>query len=177
MSPFCSSADLRNLGVVNETTVSFTDQISGVLGFGFPRLSRIYNTTARGNDLTPTSPCVLSLRWFLTGAPFFSSLAWRGIVGYPIFGIYLTRNSSGTLSLGKSIETAFAITQAFPSNLPSKGAIDSSVVGNISNIEWHYVVPFAPEGASNNVSSYLYWTLPLSSISVWHDQHVFGIRR
>jgi len=46
------------------------------------------------------------------------------------------------------------------------GAIDSGVVNNISNIEWHYVVPFAPEGASNNVSSYLHWALELSSISV-----------
>lgn len=113
-------------GVVNETTVSFTDQISGILGFGFPRLSQIYNTTAHGT-------------------PFFSSLSLRGIVDYPIFGIYLTRNSTGTLSLG---------------------AIDSNVVSNVSNIEWHYVVPFAPEGGSSNVSSYLYWALELSSISV-----------
>lgn len=52
------------------------------------------------------------------------------------------------------------------------GAIDSGIVSNISNIEWHYVVPFAPEGATNNVSSYLYWTLELASISVSHDQHV-----
>ena len=50
------------------------------------------------------------------------------------------------------------------------GAIDSGIVTNTSNIEWHYVVPFAPEGASNNVSSYLYWALELSSISVSHDQ-------
>ena len=50
------------------------------------------------------------------------------------------------------------------------GAIDSGVVSNASNIEWHYVVPFAPEGTSNNVSSYLYWALELSSISVSHDQ-------
>lgn len=113
-------------GVVNETTVAFTNLISGVLGLGFPRLSQIYNTTAHGT-------------------PFFSSLARRGIVDYPIFGIYLTRNASGTLSFG---------------------ALDSNVVKNVSNIEWHYVVPFAPEGASNNVSSYLYWALELSSISV-----------
>lgn len=45
---------------------------------------------------------------------------------------------------------------------------------NISNIEWHYVVPFAPEGASNNVSSYLYWTLELSSISVSPNQYSSG---
>ena len=42
------------LGVVNETTVSFTDEISGILGLGFPRLSQIYNTTAHGNDLAVT---------------------------------------------------------------------------------------------------------------------------
>ncbi|KAF9779036.1 acid protease [Thelephora terrestris] len=113
-------------GVVNETTVSFTNEISGILGLGFPRLSQIYNTSAHGT-------------------PFFSALAQRAIVDYPIFGIYLTRNYTGTLSLG---------------------AIDSGVVNNISNIEWHDVVPFAPQGASNNVSSYLYWALQLSSISV-----------
>jgi len=55
---------------------------------------------------------------------------------------------------------------------PLTGAIDSGVVSNTSNIEWHHVVPFAPEGASNNVSSYLYWTLELSSISVSHDRRV-----
>ena len=43
-------------GVVNQTTVPFTDLISGILGLGFPRLSQIYNTTAHGNDSTLRFP-------------------------------------------------------------------------------------------------------------------------
>jgi hypothetical protein len=102
----------------------------------------------------------------MIGTPFFSALAQRAIVDYPIFGIYLTRNYTGTLSLGQSINTIATIARALTSGPPLKGAIDSGVVNNISNIEWHDVVPFAPQGASNNVSSYLYWALQLSSISV-----------
>lgn len=82
---------------------------------------------------------------------------------YPIFGIYLTRNHTGTLALGQSFGVAIMATRCL---IHLTGAIDSGVVSNISNIEWHYVVPFAPDGASNNVSSYLYWALELSSISV-----------
>lgn len=51
------------------------------------------------------------LRWLVIGTPFFSSLAQQGIVDYPIFGIYLTRNSTGTLSLGQSTNTAITITR------------------------------------------------------------------
>jgi len=101
--PISLPGPLFLLGVVNQTTVAFTDQISGVLGFGFPRLSRIYGTAAHGNRLS--SARVLPnpyLKRSAIGTPFFSTLAQRGIVDYPIFGIYLTRNSTGTLSLGQS---------------------------------------------------------------------------
>lgn len=38
---------------------------------------------------------------------------------------------------------------------------------NVSLIEWNEVVPFAPRlGSTNNVSSYLQWTIPLAGIKV-----------
>ena len=47
------------------------------------------------------------------------------------------------------------------------GAVDGSVVTNLSQIEWNEVVPFAPRiGSTNNASSYLQWTVPLSGIQV-----------
>jgi hypothetical protein len=54
-------------------------------------------------------------------------------------------NSSGTLAIG---------------------AIDSSVVKNISNIAWNEVVPFGPPASQNTTSSYLQWAIRLSSFAV-----------
>ncbi|KAA1467492.1 acid protease [Dentipellis sp. KUC8613] len=68
-------------GLVNSSTVSFVDEISGVLGLGFPRLSTIYSVAANAT-------------------PFLGSLA-SGHLDYPLFGVSLTRNStSGTLAFG-----------------------------------------------------------------------------
>ena len=46
------------------------------------------------------------------------------------------------------------------------GAIDAAVVTNVTNIVWNKVVEFAPFSSESNVSSYLQWAIPLSSISV-----------
>ena len=46
------------------------------------------------------------------------------------------------------------------------GAVDPTVVTNVSLIEWHQVVPFEPFGSESNVSSYLQWTVPISTITV-----------
>lgn len=97
--------------------MSLTDSISGVLGFGFPRLSRIYHTAVHGNDFAlPGVTRSTFLRLLATGTPFFSSLAQQGIVDYPIFGIYLTRNYSGTLSLGQSINAAIRMAKRLSSH-------------------------------------------------------------
>ncbi|EGO24734.1 hypothetical protein SERLADRAFT_390458, partial [Serpula lacrymans var. lacrymans S7.9] len=86
-------------GVVTNSNVTMDDQISGVLGLGFPRLSEIYYSTSNAT-------------------PFLSTLAEHGILDYPVFGLSLTRNSSGTLAVG---------------------AIDASIVQNVSNIFWSEV--------------------------------------
>lgn len=77
--------------------------------------------------------------------PFFSTLAQQGQLDYPLFGLSLTRNTTGTLSIG---------------------AIDSSVVTNLSHIGWNEVVPFSPFGSESNKSSYLQWAISLSSFGV-----------
>ncbi|KAI9461713.1 acid protease [Lactarius psammicola] len=114
-------------GLVNSTNVSFVDQVSGIFGLGFPRLSTIAHLA-------------------VNATPFFPKLAQHGLLDYPLFGVDLKRNASaGSLSLG---------------------AVDSTIVTNVSLIEWHEVVPFEPFGSENNVSSYLQWTIPISNITV-----------
>ncbi|KAH8100850.1 acid protease [Cristinia sonorae] len=113
-------------GVVTSTNVSSTDQISGVMGLGFPRLSNIFNTV-------------------VNATPILATMSQRGQLDYPLFGLSLTRNSSGSLTFG---------------------AIDGSVVKNPSLIEWNEVVPFAPFNSENNVSSYLEWAIPMNGLLV-----------
>ncbi|KAF8825111.1 hypothetical protein HHX47_DHR7000723 [Lentinula edodes] len=112
--------------LITDSNVTMTDDISGILGLGFPRISTINATSTNST-------------------PFFPSLAQQGLLQYPLFGLSLTRNSTGTLSLG---------------------AIDSSVVTNLSNVEWNPVVEFSPFGNESNSSSYYQWAIPLTSLSV-----------
>lgn len=83
---------------------------------------------------------------WLPATPFLATLAQNGLIDYPLFGVSLTRDSSGSLTFG---------------------AIDGSVVLNRSAIAWNEVVPFAPFiSESGNSASYLQWTVVLDSISV-----------
>jgi len=92
---------------------------------------------------------VLALSAFLTSVhlatPFFAGLAQQGQLAYPLFGLSLTRNETGTLAIG---------------------AIDSSVVTNVSNIAWNPVTTFSPFNTESNTSSYLQWAIPLSGFAV-----------
>ncbi|THH00207.1 hypothetical protein EW026_g2261 [Hermanssonia centrifuga] len=115
----------QGFGAVTSSNITFDDDVSGILGLGFPRLSDISQS--------------------ISSAPYFAQLAQRGQLDYPLFGLSLTQNTSGSLTLG---------------------AVDGSVVNNISLIEWNEVVPFAPFGSESNASSYLQWTIPLSGLSV-----------
>ncbi|KAF8920307.1 aspartic peptidase domain-containing protein [Mucidula mucida] len=120
------SVDSQAFGLINSGNVSLTDDMSGIFGLGFPRLSSISDSVTNST-------------------PFFVQLAQQGHLDYPLFGLSLTRNSSGTLTLG---------------------AIDASVVTNVSAIGWHPVVEFAPIGNDNNSSSYLQWATPFTSFAV-----------
>jgi hypothetical protein len=80
-----------------------------------------------------------------TATPFVSTLGAQGDLSYPLFGLSLTQNTTGSLAIG---------------------AIDSSVVKNVSKIVWNEVVPFAPLDSTNNVSSYLQWAIRLTSFAV-----------
>lgn len=104
---------------------------------------------------------------FVFGATGHSGLPYFWYSSYPEFHWYSLSRSVRQRCWCYDNETPYHLT----------GAIDSGVVGNVSNIEWHYVVPFAPEGASNNVSSYLYWALELYSISVSHGQRIARVLR
>jgi hypothetical protein len=80
-----------------------------------------------------------------TATPFVSTLGAQGDLSYPLFGLSLTQNTTGSLAIG---------------------AIDSSVVKNVSKIVWNEVMPFAPLDSTNNVSSYLQWAIRLMSFAV-----------
>ncbi|KAG5341597.1 hypothetical protein C0989_009078 [Termitomyces sp. Mn162] len=107
------------------------DETSGILGLGFPRLSSIPSSVTNAT-------------------PFLIKLVQQGLLEYPVFGLSLTRNSTGTLSLG---------------------AVDSSLVKNASLISWNQVVDFAPFGAESNSSSYLQWAIPISAVAVREGLH------
>jgi hypothetical protein len=82
---------------------------------------------------------------------------------YPFFGVNLKRNGSfGSLSIGEVCCTSNGLS----SDLVRVGAVDSTIVNNVSLIEWIEVVPFQPFGAQSNVSSYLQWAIPISNITV-----------
>ncbi|KAG0705700.1 acid protease [Suillus ampliporus] len=118
-------------GVVTNSNITLVDEVSGILGLGFSRQSEI---SARAVNATP----------------FFSTLAQQGILDYPIFGLSLTRNATGTLALG---------------------AIDVSVVQNASEIVWNEVMSFSPVGTQTNTSGYFFWAIPLSSFAVNGTQY------
>jgi hypothetical protein len=48
----------------------------------------------------------------------------------------------------------------------SVGAIDATVVSNVTLIEWNEVIPFEPVGSGIAASSYLAWAIPISTITV-----------
>ncbi|KAH7341707.1 aspartic peptidase domain-containing protein [Rhizoctonia solani] len=115
-------------GLVNDTNVTLSvgdHEASGVLGLGFPRLSQI------GKAVPGAIPPV-------------ARLAQQGALSYPMFGLSLRKNDTGTLSLG---------------------AIDADVVKNQSLISWHNVAPF-PTLLNDNSSIYLQWAIHLSGVAV-----------
>ncbi|KAF5359403.1 hypothetical protein D9756_003391 [Leucocoprinus leucothites] len=117
----------QTFGLISDSNVSLSDQESGFLGLGFPRLSTI--STREVND----------------SRPFLTNLAEQGLIDYPLFGFSLTRNLTGSLSLG---------------------AIDASVVTFPQNISWNDVAQFSPVSAESNTSGYLHWAIPLTSFGV-----------
>lgn len=118
-------------GVVTSSNITLVSEVSGILGLGFSRQSEI---SARAASATP----------------FFSTLAQQGILDYPIFGLSLTRNATGTFTLG---------------------AIDVSVVQNVSQVVWNEVVSFSPVSTQTNTSGYFYWAIRMSSFAVNGTQY------
>ena len=88
-------------GLASSSNVSFTDDISGVLGLGFPRLSTISNAVVNGKPRLPALGNVMTDDSFLA-TPFFSTMAQNGQLDYPLFGLSLTRDDSGSLAFGSS---------------------------------------------------------------------------
>lgn len=128
-------------GIITDSDLPLVDENSGVLGLGFPRLSSISVTNCTHLSI----PFNVISSHSSSATPFFVSLAQQGRLDYPLFALSLTRNSSGSLSIG---------------------AIDASVVTNVTRIGWNEVVEFAPFGVESNVSSYLHWAIPLAGLSV-----------
>jgi hypothetical protein len=78
--------------------------------------------------------------------------------------VSLERDASyGYLSIG---EVCCPPVDGLPPDLVLVGAVDSTIVTNVSLIEWIEVTPFEPIGSESNVSSYLQWAIPISNITV-----------
>ncbi|KAF7327710.1 hypothetical protein MKEN_00350500 [Mycena kentingensis (nom. inval.)] len=71
----------QTFAVVTDMDLTMVDEMSGVLGLGFPRLSSIARSV-------PGSQ------------PFFVSLAQKGLLDYPLFALNLAGGESGSLTLG-----------------------------------------------------------------------------
>jgi hypothetical protein len=70
----------QSFGLIQETNVTLNDQVSGVLGLGFPRLSAFPST--------------------VNATSYLSNLVQDGELTYPIFGVSLTNDDQGTISFG-----------------------------------------------------------------------------
>ncbi|KAG8763565.1 hypothetical protein FRC11_001766 [Ceratobasidium sp. 423] len=134
-------------GLVNDTNVTLAagdHEPSGVLGLGFPRLSQI-GKSVPGGELPSLCIHLDSIIKLLNIAvPPVARLAQQGLLLYPMFGLSLRKDDTGTLSLG---------------------AIDADVVKNQSLISWHDVAPF-PTLPNDNSSIYLQWAIHLSGAAV-----------
>jgi hypothetical protein len=138
------SAPAQAIGLVQAANISFSSEISGVLGLSFPRLSTITQSLASGTVPPPPERTTADAQ--RPGVPFFATLAQRGLLAYPLFGLSLTRGDDGSLALG---------------------AVDGGVLPNASALSWHPVFAFPPfAGERRNASGYLHWALALDALGV-----------
>lgn len=88
---------------MNDTNVTLSSgeqEASGVLGLGFPRLSQIGKAVSGGKS---TSIIIVDGKFnYDLAVPPVARLAQQGDLSYPMFGLSLRKNDTGTLSLGKS---------------------------------------------------------------------------
>lgn len=70
------------------------------------------------------------------------------------------------MAISPLVRPCYPPVKGLPVNLVLVGAVDSTIVTNVSLIEWIEVVPFEPFGSESNVSSYLQWAIPISNITV-----------
>ncbi|CAE6465155.1 unnamed protein product [Rhizoctonia solani] len=134
-------------GLVNDTNVTLAagdHESSGVLGLGFPRLSQIEKSVQGGELLSLCVHFGIIIKLLNIAVPPVARLAQQGLLSYPMFGLSLRKNDTGTLSLG---------------------AIDADVVKNQSLIAWHDVAPF-PILPNDNSSIYLQWAIHLSGVAI-----------
>lgn len=102
----------QDFGLMNSTNITFVDQVSGIFGLGFPRLSTIRHLVA-------------------SDTPFFTRLAQAGQLEYPFFGVSLEHNSTnGYLSIGAVDSTI--VTNA--SLIEWIGVIPFEPIGSESNV-------------------------------------------
>ncbi|KAI0034553.1 aspartic peptidase domain-containing protein, partial [Vararia minispora EC-137] len=82
------SVSQQAFGLANTSNVTLVDDVSGVLGLGFPRLSTIHSLA-------------------MNATPVFTTLAQQGSLVYPVFGVGLTRSAPwGSLTLG-AVDSTF----------------------------------------------------------------------
>ncbi|KAJ6505971.1 aspartic peptidase A1 [Mycena vulgaris] len=110
------------LAIVTDSDLTMLNDVSGILGLGFPRLSSISRSVTNA-------------------MPFFPSLAQQGFLDYPLFALSLTNNASGSLSLGAIDATI--VTD--PSKIGWNKVVEFSPVGLESNTSsyLHWATPLS----------------------------------
>ncbi|KAF7312300.1 hypothetical protein MIND_00243000 [Mycena indigotica] len=106
------------LAIATDCNLTLSDQVSGILGLGFPRLSGISVSNS---------------------TPFFPTLAQQGVLEYPLFGLSLAGSENGSLSLG-------AIDSHIVTNVSRIGwnpVVEFSPLGTESNTSsyLHWAIP------------------------------------
>lgn len=96
-------------GLAISSNVTLGESVSGILGLGFPRLSQIAASTPNG-ELYLRKFVLLYYMAYLQfvddslAPPILSAIAELGNLSYPLFGLSLTRDASGTLSMGACLK-------------------------------------------------------------------------
>ncbi|EIW72183.1 hypothetical protein TREMEDRAFT_24726 [Tremella mesenterica DSM 1558] len=171
--------DGQVFGLINATNLTLSSQqMSGILGLGFPRLSTLSRVILSGQAATSSSSASPSLSSSniassssststssspsstpasLTYRPTVMEHLAQGILPYPVFGLALgpppVTSSSTSSSASASPSSRYSRGMGLTLGGVSEGYFSNDTASGrtISDIEWHDVVPF---GVSFNTSAF-----------------------
>ncbi|ORY31663.1 aspartic peptidase domain-containing protein [Naematelia encephala] len=157
-------------GLINSTNLTLSDQqISGILGLGFPRLSLLARALLPDTSSSASSTNSSSASAATPSAtsaylpPLLESLVTLPHLRYPVFALALTAppiNASATTTSSSSASPSPSSRYSDSVGSLTFGGVSSAFVSEsggsgttIEDIEWHDVVPFGRSLSSNSTST------------------------